>query len=271
VTESTRSTLAIREVGTGPVAVLLHAFPCDGRMWLPQAEALAQAGWRCLVVDLPGFGRSQPLPGPPSVEAVAERIVVELALLGVDRCALAGVSLGGYVAMAVVRAHPEIVAALALCDTKASADSDTALANRERLASAVDEDPANVGRILEQAVLPGLLGRTTFAERPEVVQQVRSWLHEAAPTSVAWYQRAMAHRPDSHDALAQAGLPTLVVRGEQDVLSTHEDALAMVAASPDARLVTVPGAGHLAGVEDPAAVSEALTGFLGLVTGPQTS
>ena len=260
-----------RELGTGPVVVLLHAFPCDSRMWEPQAQALAASGCRVLAYDLPGFGASALPAAMPSLDAVAEVVVADLALRGVDRAVLAGVSLGGYLAMAMVRAQPELVAALVLCDTKATADGEQALANRERIAAAVEAEPSSVARILEQAVLPGLLGETTFRDRPEVVEQVRGWLRAADATTVAWYQRAMAGRPDSRAALEAAALPTLVVRGDEDALSSLAEADILVGTSPDATLLAVPGAGHLANVEDPSAVTEAVVRFVEIVTGPQTS
>ncbi len=264
-------TIAIHELGEGPPVVLLHAFPCDRRMWLPQAHRLAEMGWRAVLVDLPGFGQSALLPVAPSLDAVADSIHDALLVRGIDRCILAGVSLGGYVAMALVRAHPELAAALILCDTKATADGDQAVANRERLATAVEAEPGRCARILEQSVLPGLLGESTFADRADVVDRVRAWLAEADASTVAWYQRAMAARPDSQAVLAGLALPTLVVRGEQDALSSHDEALLMVATSPDARLVTVPGVGHLANVEDPVAVGDEVVRFVDLVTGPRTS
>jgi pimeloyl-ACP methyl ester carboxylesterase len=171
--------------------------------------------------------------------------------------------------MAIVRARPSLLAGLALCDTKASADGDEARANRERLALlAIDAGP-DVARVLEQAVLPGLLGDTTRASRPETVERVRGWLADADAETVAWYQRAMARRPDSVADLADADLPTLVVWGEEDALSDRAEQDRMMAAVSDATLVVVPGAGHLANVEAPDAVSAALVQYLEVVRGPR--
>lgn len=261
--------LRVRDVGDGPVVVLLHAFPCDGRMWEPQVEAATAAGWRVLVPDLPGFGASPMPEAAPSLTVAADAVIGMLEERGVDRCVLGGVSLGGYVAMEMLRARPAMLAGLVLCDTKASADGGEARANRERLAALALEAGDGVGRLLEQAVLPGLLGATTRARRPDVVERVRGWLHEADPAAVAWYQRAMADRPDSVADLTSADLPTLVVWGEEDALSDRAEQDRMVDAVADARLVVVPGTGHLANVEDPEAVSSAIVQFLGVVRGPR--
>ncbi len=262
-------TMHVRDVGDGAVLVLLHAFPCDGRMWEPQAEAAVAAGWRVLVPDLPGFGES-PLPAAaPALSVVADAVAGMLDDRGVDRCVLGGVSLGGYVAMELLRTRPSLIAALVLCDTKASADGPEARANRERLAGLALEAGGDVDRLLEQAVLPGLLGDTTRQRRPEVVERVRDWLHGADASAVAWYQRAMADRPDSVADLADVDVPTLVVWGEEDALSDRAEQDRMTGAVTDASLVVVPGAGHLSNVEDPEAVSAALVQFLSVVRGPR--
>ena len=259
----------VREYGDGPVVVLLHAFPCDGRMWEPQAQRIAAAGWRVLVPDLPGFGQTPLLPGDPSLVRVAHAVLAELGTRDVSRAVVGGVSLGGYVAMELVRARPSLLAGLMLCDTKASADGDEARANRERLAGLATEPGAEVGRLLEQAVLPGLLGATTRSERPAVVDRVIGWLHEADGQAVAWYQRAMADRPDSLADLADLDLPTLVVWGEEDALSDRAEQDRMVGAVSDATLVVVPRAGHLANVEDPEPVGAAMVQYLEVVRGPR--
>jgi pimeloyl-ACP methyl ester carboxylesterase len=254
--------LFIDDEGDGVAVVLLHAFPCDSRMWAPQTEALRAAGFRVLVPDLPGFGRSVLLDDGPSLVRVAHSILRGVESRGVDRFVLGGVSLGGYVAMAMVAARPDLVLGLALCDTKATDDSGAARENRERLARMCLDSPDETARILEQAALPGLLGDTTRADRPDVVAAVRSWLAEARPETVAWYQRAMAARPDSRVVLARVSAPSLVVWGDEDVLSPREEQDLMLASLPNVKLVVVEKAGHLANVERPEAVVAALTDHL---------
>lgn len=247
---------------SGQTVVLLHAFPCDGRMWSAQADALSAAGWDVIVPDLPGFGASDLLDADPSLEAVAAVVLQELSSQGVDRAVVGGLSLGGYLAMALLRQAPEVFAAVMLCDTKASADGDQAVANRERLASSVLEAPDQCGRILRQAVLPGLLGATSFASRPQVVAAVEGWLDDARAETVAWYQRAMAARPESFATLAALDVPALVLWGDEDALSTADDHRAMLASLRRGESSIIAGSGHLTAVEDPRAVSAVMVEFL---------
>lgn len=244
------------------VVLLLHAFPCSGAMWASQADSLSTAGWDVVVPDLPGFGRSDLLDTEPDLEPVAAVLLRELDAQGIDRVAVAGLSLGGYLAMTLARIAPERLTAVMLCDTKGTADAPAAVENRHRLAAAVLDEPANCARILRQSVLPGLLGTTTFAERPEVVSRVEGWLDAARPESVAWYQRAMAARPDSLATLRSLAVPALVLWGDEDAISPESEQRAMLDALAHGRAAVIPTSGHLAAVERPDAVSAALTGFL---------
>ncbi len=246
------------DVTADPPLVLLHAFPLDASMWDGVVQGLRGLG-RVVTVDLPGFGAA-PLPtAAPSLDAVADAVVAALDALGHPRATFAGCSMGGYVALAVARRHPDRVAGLGLVDTKAEADGDEARANRERIALAV------LGEAGTRALLPmldTLLGATTHAGRPDVVATVGALVRGADPAAVAWAQRAMAGRPDSTAPLPGLRVPAAVVVGEEDGVTGPDQARAMAAALPDAVLTVLPAAGHLSPVERPEPVAAALAGLL---------
>lgn len=244
---------------TGVPLVLLHAFPLDSAMWAQVVPELSGVA-RVLLVDLPGLGGS-PLPdgGAPSLDVSADAVAGVLDRLGLPRAVVAGVSMGGYVAMALARRHPDRVAGLALIDTKAEADADEARANRLRMADAVEGEAGNRALV---PMLDTLLGSTTHARRPAVVDTVRAWLARAPRDGVAWSQRAMAARPDSTVVLAGLDVPATVVVGAEDGLTPLAAARVMVDTLPDAVLTVVPAAGHLSPLEAPREVGRALTGLV---------
>lgn len=257
-------TLNVVEAGSGPPLVLLHAFPLTSGMFAEQRTVLGKE-YRVITPDQRGFGgtplRGDPASlGRPTLDIPAADLFRTLDRLEVDKVVLGGVSMGGYVAMAFLRKHPERVRALILADTKATADSEEAATNRLRLAAAVEESRSS--EPLLEEVMPKLLGSTTVAKRPEVVDAVRAGIRQASPAAIAWAQRAMAARPDSIDLLAGSGIPALVVVGEEDQLTTVGDAEALAAAMPEARIVTLAGAGHLSPMEDPTAFNNAVSAFL---------
>ena len=247
--------------GSGPVVLLLHAFPCDHTMWSGQVDRLVAAGFRTLVPDLPGFGAEELPREQPNLDVVVSDLVSMLDQMQVKECIVGGLSLGGYVAMALLRRAPERVSSLILVDTKATADPPAAVTNRLAVADRAEAEEST--DFLVAAMIPGLLGETTRARRPEVVEQAKNWIRGAAPASVAWYQRAMAQRPDSLPDLARFQRPAAVIYGAEDtVLSPSGEQETMAGALPKSILIRIPEAGHLSAVERPVAVAEAIEQFL---------
>jgi pimeloyl-ACP methyl ester carboxylesterase len=252
------------DTGQGEPIVLLHAFPMDSALWAAQRRPLAQAGFRVITPDLPGFGGSPVATAGPSLDVMADEVAGLLDHLGLERAVVGGLSMGGYVTMAMLRRHPDRLAAIVLADTKASADAPEAAANRRAVADAVEA--AGTTAELAETMLANLLGATTRAERPEVVAAVRRWIAAQAPAGVAWAQRAMAARPDSTDDLARFGRSVLVLHGAEDTIAPAADAAAMAdaarAGGSPTELVEIPAAGHLSAIEDPPAVTSALLAWL---------
>ena len=239
--------------------VLLHAFPLDRSMWQPVVERLDAASIPVLAVDLPGLGDSPVPAGVADLAVSADAVVALLDRYAVPRAVVAGVSMGGYVALAIARRHPRRLAGLALIDTKAEADAPPARANRERIAEQV------LGPAGTEALAPmidTLLGPTTRDRRPRVVEAVARGLAAARPSGVAWSQRAMAARADATSLLGSIRVPVAVLVGQEDVLTPPEQASALAAGLPDAVLSVLPGAGHLSPLEAPDQVAGALVALM---------
>ena len=235
---------------TTPI-VLLHAFPVDHRMWDDVASDLPGT---VLARDLPGRG-GEACPPPRPRAAAADRVAATIRAAGPRPAVVAGLSMGGYVALALLERHPELVAGLALVDTKSTADTPEAAARRLRVADDVEAS----GTVDPVRGMPDvLLGETTRTARPEVVERVTGWIDEQDPARVAWAQRAMAARPDRTAVLQGFTGPVTVVVGDEDTVTGADEARHMADASTQALLVVVPRVGHLSAVEDPAAVRTAL-------------
>ena len=247
-----------RESGTGRPLVLLHAFPLSSAMWLEQREILG-AHCRVITPDQRGFGGSPLGDDEPSLGECAEDVLALLDRLELETVVLGGLSMGGYVAMELLRRAPQRVSALLLADTKATADPPEAREGRLRTAETVERDGTGA---LAETMLPALLGATTLERRAAVAGRVRGLVSAAPAPAVAWASRAMAARPDSLETLRATDVPALVVVGEQDTLSPVAQAQEMVDALPQGRLAVVPEAGHLSAVEDPEAFGAVVTGFL---------
>ncbi len=244
--------------GSGPVLLLLHAFPLGLFMWDPQAEALS-ATHRVARFDARGFGGSALGGEPFTMERIADDAAAVLDALAVEKAVVGGCSMGGYAAFAFARRHPRRLAGLVLQDTRAGADSEEAKANRATLAARVLAEGATAA---VEAFLPKLLGETAQRTQPVLVALVRERILAAPRQAIAGALHGLAAREDSRATLGAIRVPTLVLVGEEDVLTPPSEAEAMAAAIPNARLERIPHAGHLANLENPQAVNTALGRFL---------
>jgi pimeloyl-ACP methyl ester carboxylesterase len=252
--------LGYDDSGRGTPLLLLHGFPHDRSIWGPVRSALAGRA-RCIAPDLRGFGEST-THGPFSMDQYADDLVALLDRLQLPSVVVAGLSMGGYVAFALWRRHPARVRALVLCDTRADADDEAGRRRRDDLVTVVRREGA---RAIAERMLPGMVGATTRARRPEVVQLLQAVMTRQPVAGIAGALHAMRDRPDSRATLETISVPVLVLVGEEDALTPVRDAEALAAALPAAarvRLEIVAEAGHVACLERPSATTHALADFL---------
>ncbi len=228
--------------------IFLHAFPYNPRMWEKEVQLLKTR----LPVLAPSYlGLSLP--------EAAQKVLAEMEEAGLERAVFVGLSMGGYLVFELFRQAPERFLGAVLASTRAGPDSEEAKKNRYALRERVLQ--GGVG-FLPEVLLPGHLGKTTQALRPEVVEKAREILLEASPEAVAGSLAALAERPDSTPLLPRMEVPALVLVGEEDTLTPPEEAKRMWKALPDARMLILPETGHLANLENPKAFRTALLGFL---------
>ncbi|HUU33297.1 MAG TPA: alpha/beta fold hydrolase [Vicinamibacterales bacterium] len=244
-----------------PVLVLVHAFPLGAQMWEPQFRG-AFHGWRILAPDLRGFGGSTDPRADdvePTLDDYAEDIAALVREVAGGPVVLGGLSLGGYVAFAVMRRTPALVRALILADTRASADSLEGRAGRKAMLNVLEHDgPQGVAR----EMMPKLLGATTREHNPDVEETVRLLIKRQSPSAIRDAIVRMMERPDATPLLAGIAVPALVIVGDEDELTPPADAEAIAAGLPNASLARISGAGHLANLEQGMAFEASIEDFL---------
>ncbi len=251
--------LAAADQGAGPPVLLVHGFPFDHTMWDAQIGALSER-YRVVAPDLRGFGQSGVTEGKVTMEQFADDLAALLEALEVEEpVVFCGLSMGGYVAWQFWRKYSQRVRGLILCDTRAVADAPEAAKGRLRTAERVlREGPG----LLAEAMIPKVFAESTRKNNPSVVESVRRVILAARPQGIAAAARGMAERPDVTGMLGQIGCPTLVVVGELDVISPPDEMRSLAEAMPNARLVRIAGAGHLAPLENPGEANAAMSEFL---------
>jgi pimeloyl-ACP methyl ester carboxylesterase len=255
---------------------LLNPFPLHRGVWADTARGFVAAGYGILTGDYPGLGDGVPESGLAlgapalSIDRIAEEIQTELVDRSIPPVVVLGVSMGGYVALALAARFPERLAGLVLVDTRATADAPAARAGRAAALAtlqgpAAPAPTAGPGARIDPRVdsylrgsLPKLLAAGASAALHD---RVRALAVEAADGLVAGIV-ALRDRPDRSADLPALRLPTLVLGGSDDQIVPVAEMQAMARAIPGARFEEIAGAGHLPNLEQPARFEALVRGFM---------
>jgi 3-oxoadipate enol-lactonase len=250
--------------GQGVPLVLIHGFANDRTLWQPQVDAL-RARYRVIAPSLRGFGESSDTDGSPvSMDAYAQDVVGLLEHLGIDAAVVGGISLGGYVALAMAVSHPRRVRALVLANTRAGADPPEWKAFREDMVSSVQARGA-------EAVVENYADKPFARDCPaDIKERVRAMIRRQRTPGLVSGTRGMAARPDRTAALASIRVPTLVIHGTDDQYIPSSEAQLMHRAIEGSRYVNLERAGHLSNVDSAARFNAVLEAFLEDITRPAT-
>ena len=249
---------AIHDTGNGAAVLFLHGFTLDASQWDHQVAALS-GDMRCVRVDLWGCGTSPPPPGgEPALDSFATTTLAALNSRNIERFAVVGLSMGGYLAFALWRQAPQRIRALVLCNTRASSDTEGARDDRLAMAAQVEREDS-VESIVEPMVAR-MLSPHAQAEA-HIVDPVRGRIRRCTPAGIAFAQRAMAARPDSGVLLESIDVPSLVIAATRDAIIPTSEVRAMADAIPGAGYAELD-CGHLSNLELPRAFNKRLAEFL---------
>lgn len=253
-----RPPASVRPRGT---LVLVHAFPLNARMWEPQL-VLADHGWHVVAPHLRGFDGGTHDLHAASIDDYAADVIDLVDGLHVKDAVIGGLSMGGYVAFALLRLAPSYVRGLVLADTRSQADAPAAREGRTRMLQLIAEKGPDAPDAVADEMLPKLLGDTTRTSRPDVVERTRALIRSTPPDRIADAVRVLMSRPDSTPLLPGIHVPTLILVGAEDTLTPPEMSEEMHRAISGSEIHVIPGVGHLSSLEEPQAVNAHLTAFL---------
>ncbi|GGU77733.1 alpha/beta hydrolase [Streptomyces litmocidini] len=242
--------------GTGPALLLIHGHPFDHTMWQPQIDRFSRTH-RVIAPDLRGYGAT-PLgvtTGSTGLDDFAEDLVGLLDSLGIDDCVVAGLSMGGQIAMELVRRRPERVRGLVLADTFPAAETEDGKKARNAMAD----------RLLREGMrgyADEVLDRMVAPYNTHAAPHVHRMMCATDPVAAAAALRGRAERRDHRETLAAVTVPALVVVGRDDAYTPVADAEEMHALLPDSTLTVIERAAHLPNLERPEEFDAALDAFL---------
>jgi len=240
--------LAYSRRGKGTPLVLLHGFPLDHHLW-DDVSLLLEDKFDLILPDLRGFGESTTVDVPYSMDDYASDIAGLLDQLGIQKTAVAGHSMGGYVALAFAKLYPERVSGLALISSQVLADPPERKEGRYK--SAADVSEKGIGGVVE-----AMTSKFTSDARLQVV--ARAIMEKQKPDGYIGALKAMAERMDSTSLLSTFKFPVLVIHGEADALIPVARAREVNAAVPDSHYVELKDTGHVPMLEAAKETAEAL-------------
>jgi 3-oxoadipate enol-lactonase len=221
-------------------------------MWRQQVDVVTDRP--VLTPPLPGFD-GHPRVAVPTMDGYARDLLAWLDGRGIGRAIFCGLSLGGYVIFGLLRQAPERVAGLVLADTRTTVDNPDRLAARVRSIDTVRQRGPSA---IADEMIPGLIAPATHVTRPDVAAELRRLIEDQSTDAIADGLRAMMTRPDSADVLAAVHVPTLIIVGSEDTITTVADAESMHRAVRGSQLVVIPGVGHMSNMEAPGEFNRAL-------------
>ena len=240
-----------------PPLILIHGYPFDHTMWKFVIDGL-QNKIKVIAPDLPGFGDNPVENAEPSIDLMADGIAKLLELHNVRRAVIAGMSMGGYVALAFAQRHADRMAGLGLISTKAAADSVETKEARKTLIEKVRREGAKAAL---DALLPKLFSEAN-KNNTELARFPAQGAEKAGVEGICWAVQAMANRPDRTPLLRNLQVPVLVLHGAEDKIIPAERARRMSEMIPGANYIEVPGSGHASPLETPSAVADGLLDLL---------
>jgi len=241
--------------GQGIPLLFIHGYPLSRRIWNPQIEGLSDTA-SVISVDLRGHGESYPFEGPYTMDMLAGDCKRLLDFLNVKSPVVTcGLSMGGYVTMALFRSYPHIFRGMILTSTRSGPDSSEAKRNRDT--AIINVRKHGVSFIINN-MLPKIVSPVTLSSKPMLVDTIHDIMMETSVQGVVGALQGMRDRPDSTSLLSQINCPVLIIQGADDRLIPIFEAELMNKQIPDSRLIAIPDAGHLPNLEQPKKFNQAI-------------
>lgn len=252
-------TMHWEEYGQGEPLLLIHGFPLSAAMWKPQANL---PGIRVITPDMRGFGKSEATEGVAHMGLMADDLESLLTYLNLDQVTIGGMSMGGYVALAFAAKYPERMKGLILIDTRAEEDTPEGKQNRQKMIELAKKEGA---KAVAEQMEPRLWTKQSLENRSENVEIMHAVMLTTPVTGIVAAVQGMAERPDMTGYLPMINVPTLVIVGADDQITPPSAAEKMRMLIPHAELVVIPNAAHMANMEQPDAVNQAIVSFMDTV------
>jgi 3-oxoadipate enol-lactonase len=252
-------TLSYDDVGEGRIPVIfLHGFPFDNTMWHSQLDHLKPT-FRLIAIDIRGFGKSTDEETTLSIDLFVDDLIKFMDNLSIDKAVICGFSMGGYIALNATARFPDRFAALVLCDTQCSADTDKLLKNRME---SIEEIKANGVIGFNEGFIKKIFHKDSLKTKKELVKQVRSIVFSNTSHIICEGLNVLAKRSETCSSLKDINIPTLILCGSEDEVTPLAQSELMHEQIKGSILKVIEQAGHVSVIEQPGIFNKHLGEFL---------
>jgi pimeloyl-ACP methyl ester carboxylesterase len=248
------SKIFVTQRGSGAPVILIHGFPLHSGVWANFSKKLSQ-NFTVYTPDLPGFGNSQPLANPFSIDDVADVTIEWLRAENLSSVTLIGHSLGGYVVLAIAEKRPELLSGFGLFHSTGTADNEEKKQSRDKVIDFIDKNGV-------ETFTSNFIAPLFFNQKHPAIDNVREISRQSKADTVKGYTLAMRNRPDRTHVLTGFPKPILFIGGENDS-GIHADSLKEQAAMcKDSELHILTKVAHMAMFENEEKSLEIISAFM---------
>ena len=252
-------TLSYHDTGSGTPILFLHSFGHNKNLWFPQLTHFLEKGFRVLAPDMPGHGESSYDPAIHGVDLMAQGYIELLDALDIRKSIVAGISMGGYIALRMWARRPDVISAMILSNTKAEKDSDEIVGRRRAQIANIHKNG------LESFITTGAPKRLSpvTLERSPWVLDIIKLLNNTVPAEVnAATLEAMAVKEDDTKVLPTIDVPVLVIAGSDDIFIPKDSPGNLHRGIRGSRFHEIAGTGHVSSLEAPTEFNQVVDEFL---------
>jgi pimeloyl-ACP methyl ester carboxylesterase len=251
--------LSYDDVGEGSIPIIfLHGYPFDKTMWQGQLEFL-KPSYRLIPCDIRGFGKSIDEESPLSIDLFAEDVIQFMDKLSIEKAIICGLSMGGFIALNVIKKFPERFEALILCDTQCIADTNEVKEKRYKI---IDEIEVDGVANFNEGFIKSVFYKDSIINKKELVDQLRSVVFSNSKHIITEGLIALAERSETCSTLNEISIPTLIICGREDEVTPLAQSEMMYEAIKGSILCVIDNAGHVSNLEQPLKFNKHLLDFL---------
>ena len=236
------------DCGKGEIPIIfIHGFPFDKLMWQPQLDLFGK-NYRVIAYDIRGFGKSTNGSAQGSINLFADDLVKFMDGLEIKKAIVCGLSMGGYILLNAIIRYPQRFDAIILSDTQCIADSFGAKEKRKKAISQIV-----AGKINDFALgfIANIFSDETKKTKGDVVEKIKRTILSTRAEAVTATLSVLAERQDLCSSISQIEVPTLIICGEQDIVTPVEQAEFLHDTIPNSQLKIIENAGHMSNLEKP--------------------